>query len=112
MVILGDGWLCPTCPMCGAPPVALVSTTQAACGTDDCAVWLWNPRATAAHNLSDQGRVQVESHPLERRDDHTVEDMAATLDYPDHRDDHHAPGYCTCGEWAGSCPVRPRKYTP
>lgn len=36
------------CPRCGEPPVAVLTGTQALCGTDQCPVLTWNPASTRA----------------------------------------------------------------
>jgi hypothetical protein len=49
--------VCPTCPLCGGPPLfVLLGCVQAFCGTDNCPAMCWNPSLTAEENLADVQR--------------------------------------------------------
>lgn len=54
----------PTCPSCGAAPephlTSITWPAQAWCATDECAVLIWNPRASARENLDGGQEVRLE----------------------------------------------------
>lgn len=45
---------CPTCPVCGAPPMPMsIQLGQAFCTNEDCNVLAWDPYSTKDQNLFD-----------------------------------------------------------
>lgn len=51
--------LCPNCPVCSQPPRFLISTSQAACGNDDCPILLWDQTMTLDQNLTSVNPVDL-----------------------------------------------------
>lgn len=57
--------LCPDCPLCSRPPMAVFGGgSQAMCGNDDCTVWTWNPQRSLDDNLLDARQTEWTSTPL------------------------------------------------
>lgn len=50
---------CPTCPLCGQPPLYLFGGDQAWCGTPGCRAITWDPTVTAEENLANAHYVNL-----------------------------------------------------
>lgn len=54
----------PDYPWCGNPPHIVLNSTQALCGTDDCACFMWNPSQTPGRNRAGAVEASWESPDL------------------------------------------------
>lgn len=60
--------VCPTCPLCGAPPLVIVGTAQAFCSNANCPAMCWDPSTSLDENLLDAHPVTF--HEVPREDPH------------------------------------------
>lgn len=59
-----NGPLSAVCPFCEQEPLALVTPTQALCGTEGCPCFMWNPLASPAENRAGATPMTIATEPL------------------------------------------------